>query len=1086
LFDPGKPGALTPAYASLEMLEGEEPDTRDDTYALGCVAYELFTGKHPFNKLPANTARENGLIPAPIKVLNKRQNKAIRRALAFKREDRSQTVDEFIEQLEDRYIWYKSPLTIAAILFVVIGLGSIAPVLNYMERQEIQSVIADINTNDPSTIAARLAEIQSMDTANQLTITTEAKDAIQKYFSDQISREIDTSNDQYSFLQANETLKEVERIYPDTKFLSDQIAAVASSRKLILSDLYTRFTTALKDPNLIDESKNILLTIKDRIDPNHPLLADPRPSNAYRLLAEDAFEAGDLDGALALVASGLQTAPDDKLLQDSKTRIEKAKRIAGLRQELETVEAQLASLDDVKAHEAAIKELASLAPDEYVLSNISNTTRALATAQLDTILQTGSRSDAENMAAEYGELMSALQLGRELSQIKLAHLSGAERLAAIQEIVDADVSNIEQLIAAPELSNPEWESRLLANVQELDSLAAEDSGIAPRLDGLRNTIANLYSTEANRILAEERYDAATDIVVQGERFAPGNAELQGTKQSIAGAKAEFERKIRVAGLKDDFKAQTEANKIAEAQNIFDQLKADLPADDPYITTEAPALLSKSYEALAQSRFEAKDFEGALKLADAGIALNPENATLNSVRTEYAVEAYIVEVGKQFKNNISLNVGEIKPKVDLIKSSPKSGAFLQESIDTLVSRITSLEATDQNAAAGLAQAAAQILPGTALEPLAERIKQQPWPGVAGANAAIAAGNLSQASQLQQEAAAEFSGHPDFITFSESLSTKMQEANTAYESYLAAKETALSGESKKERFNELRQTKKLLARAQGMWLDNPDFDTEESVLDDLINKNKEEKIIRREQSIEEMAAATEAATGTGEAAAPVEWKPVSSGRECEQRLAGYGKRAKAICYDLVNTGWRGPLMVVVPSGEGVATNFAISKYEISVNDWSKYCALTGRCKPVKDQERQNDPITGITLQQAQDYAAWLSERTGKNYRLPTPTEWEYAANAGGKQPKKDFNCRVALGEKVIKGTGTVSIKSGKSNGWGLKNYVGNVQEWVVDGSSATARGGAYSDPHSKCDISLQRPHDGGADESTGFRILLEEVG
>ena len=35
LFDPGKLGALTPAYASLEMLEGEEPDTRDDTYALG-------------------------------------------------------------------------------------------------------------------------------------------------------------------------------------------------------------------------------------------------------------------------------------------------------------------------------------------------------------------------------------------------------------------------------------------------------------------------------------------------------------------------------------------------------------------------------------------------------------------------------------------------------------------------------------------------------------------------------------------------------------------------------------------------------------------------------------------------------------------------------------------------------------------------------------------------------------------------------------------------------------------------------------------------------------------------------------------
>ncbi|MDX1519415.1 MAG: serine/threonine-protein kinase, partial [Gammaproteobacteria bacterium] len=299
LFDPGKLGALTPAYASLEMLEGEEPDTRDDIYALGCVAYELLTGKHPFNKLPANTARENGLVPAPIKGLKKKQNRALRRALAFERKNRSQTVDEFIEELEARYIWYKSPLTVAALLLVVIGLGSIAPVMNYLEQQEINEIITQINTGNPQTVAAKLNEIQSMDTANQLTITTEARDAIQKYYSDLINQQIDTSTDQYSFIEANKTLKAIEQIYPDTKFLADQVENVASSRKLVLSDLYTQFTTALKDASQIEESKNILLTIRNKIDPDHPLLADPRPSNAYRLLAEDAFEAGDLDGALA-------------------------------------------------------------------------------------------------------------------------------------------------------------------------------------------------------------------------------------------------------------------------------------------------------------------------------------------------------------------------------------------------------------------------------------------------------------------------------------------------------------------------------------------------------------------------------------------------------------------------------------------------------------------------------------------------------------------------------------------------------------------------------------------------------------------
>ena len=52
LFDPGKLGALTPAYASHEQLDGEKPDIRDDIYALGCVAYELLTGDHPFKKVP--------------------------------------------------------------------------------------------------------------------------------------------------------------------------------------------------------------------------------------------------------------------------------------------------------------------------------------------------------------------------------------------------------------------------------------------------------------------------------------------------------------------------------------------------------------------------------------------------------------------------------------------------------------------------------------------------------------------------------------------------------------------------------------------------------------------------------------------------------------------------------------------------------------------------------------------------------------------------------------------------------------------------------------------------------------------------
>ncbi len=171
LFDPGKLGALTPAYASLEMLEGEEPDTRDDTYALGCVAYELLTGKHPFNKLPATTARENGLVAPIVKGLNKKSNRGLRRSVAFKREDRSQTVMEFIEEFEGLPTWHKHPATWAAGVLLIIGLMMINPMLDRLHDSKIQGIIADMNSGGNSIIVEKLEEIKLLDEDDQGKIT---------------------------------------------------------------------------------------------------------------------------------------------------------------------------------------------------------------------------------------------------------------------------------------------------------------------------------------------------------------------------------------------------------------------------------------------------------------------------------------------------------------------------------------------------------------------------------------------------------------------------------------------------------------------------------------------------------------------------------------------------------------------------------------------------------------------------------------------------------------------------------------------------------------------------------------------------
>ncbi len=99
VFDAGSLGALTPAYASPEMLEDEEPDQRDDVYALACIAYELISGRHPFGRMPATEARDNGLVPKQPQELSRGQWKALVNGLAFDRNKRTASVETFVAEL---------------------------------------------------------------------------------------------------------------------------------------------------------------------------------------------------------------------------------------------------------------------------------------------------------------------------------------------------------------------------------------------------------------------------------------------------------------------------------------------------------------------------------------------------------------------------------------------------------------------------------------------------------------------------------------------------------------------------------------------------------------------------------------------------------------------------------------------------------------------------------------------------------------------------------------------------------------------------------------------------------------------------
>ena len=93
------PRALTPAYASCEMLAGEEADPRDDIYSFACVIYEMLSVKRPFGELDALRARDAGLRVHPLATLSRGQNAALARALAFDRGARTGTVEALLAGL---------------------------------------------------------------------------------------------------------------------------------------------------------------------------------------------------------------------------------------------------------------------------------------------------------------------------------------------------------------------------------------------------------------------------------------------------------------------------------------------------------------------------------------------------------------------------------------------------------------------------------------------------------------------------------------------------------------------------------------------------------------------------------------------------------------------------------------------------------------------------------------------------------------------------------------------------------------------------------------------------------------------------
>ncbi|MFT6916493.1 MAG: hypothetical protein ACJAWL_002833 [Motiliproteus sp.] len=629
------------------------------------------------------------------------------------------------------------------------------------------------------------------------------------------------------------------------------------------------------------------------------------------------------------------------------------------------------------------------------------------------------------------------------------------------------------LLAPDELSLPRSE-QALALLDQIEQLVPQE----PRLNNARLQIAARYLKDAQTLVDRERLQEALVLAERGAGMIPESAALESQIDSVQQALQQHQQQLqyqRLLGVQQELQVAADARTLTpawEKQLLTRLIEFEAQQGDPDFSRRLRQQLSQDLLDQAQTLRIDKQFDRALEALGSARRFDPEidGLVAEAESIEQAEQRYktaqaearekaAVEGAKQsFSTQIAANdIRQAKKTLNSIANKLNSeGLFISQEVPEAFAsaylRLAAQQAKRQRYqdASQLIAAGLHYTPGSVT-----LISKQAEYGV----------QLDIKRFLRD---AEQAGADDLEPLQQSLGHfKESVSGGRYKKLQATLYARLLKRIQVLQTVDAPAAAHLLSRAQRVFPNAAAFS-------DLVLNSPPEADMVASPAAGGVTAQQPTATPASSLSTS---RPV--GRPCSPQLAGYGSRSRAICYDMLDAQLRAPYMVVLPQQGD--EQLAISKFEISIADYNRYCALSEQCSALSSDPQL--PVTGLSSTQIEGYTRWLTERTGFSYRLPSLAEWQYAARATDLEQPQDFNCRLTQGGTVLKGRSLVAVKAGQANAWGVVNYLGNAQELVSQGGQLMAAGGHHQDRMSECAITLSRSAIAKGDGLTGLRLLKE---